>query len=299
MMCTYSKEIREFVSMPLFDEGTILNKDPSYPKISIVTPSYNQAEFLERAILSVLNQNYPNLEYIIIDGGSNDRSVDIIKKYEKYLSYWVSEKDKGQSNALNKGFALASGEIMGWLNADDIYLPQTFQEVENAFKKNPQAGIVFGDHYVIDKNDNILRKQLALNFSLKHLKYEGMLFNIQAAFWREEVHNRFGNFDESLHFTMDYDMMLRLGMNEGNESFFRVSIPLAAWRRHSQQKCSEKFNKKHVDEHRGVCRKYGFRYFGKSPIRLFYRMRRLYLYLRRKGIHYVLFLLKQKFYKNR
>jgi len=152
-----SQEIKEFVSKPLFDEKVILNKDPSWPKISIVTPSYNQAEFLERTILSVLNQNYPNLEYIIIDGGSTDGSVEIIKKYEKYLSYWVSEKDRGQAHALNKGFEKATGDLVGWQNSDDIYLPGAFRKVAEVYRNNPNYDVYFGNIYFIDEEDNIIR----------------------------------------------------------------------------------------------------------------------------------------------
>jgi glycosyltransferase involved in cell wall biosynthesis len=111
------------------------------PKISIVTPSFNQGRFIEKTILSVIEQDYPNLEYIIIDGGSTDESVEIIKKYEKHLAYWVSEPDRGQSHAINKGFERATGEIFGWLNSDDWYHPGALKALAEAFAANPEAGV--------------------------------------------------------------------------------------------------------------------------------------------------------------
>ena len=134
--------------MNIFFHNNFLNKlnkceinkiENNYPKISIVMPSYNQAEFIEKSILSVLNQDYKNIELIIIDGGSNDGTIEIIKKYQDYIFFWVSEKDKGQSDALNKGFKLASGEIYGWLNSDDIYLPNAFHNLMLAFKNNSSS----------------------------------------------------------------------------------------------------------------------------------------------------------------
>ena len=115
-----------------------------HPKISVITPSYNQADFLEETILSVLNQNYPNLEYIIIDGGSTDRSVEIIKKYEKHLSYWVSEKDDGQSHAINKGLQHATGEIICWLCSDDLHVSDTLYTVAELFRLNPEIALLHG-----------------------------------------------------------------------------------------------------------------------------------------------------------
>src|SRR3990172_6693239 len=107
----------------------------NYPKISIVTPSFNQDQYLEETILSVINQNYPDLEYIIIDGGSTDNSIDIIKKYEKHLTFWVSEKDKGQCDAINKGLKKCTGDIFNWLNSDDHYFPGTLQKVAESFSQ--------------------------------------------------------------------------------------------------------------------------------------------------------------------
>ena len=116
----------------------------SVPKISIVTPSYNQGQYLEKTIRSVLEQGYPNLEYIIIDGGSTDHSVEIIKRYEKYLKYWESEADRGQSHAINKGFEHATGDLFAWLNSDDYYMDDVFQRVAEIYQANLDAGAFIG-----------------------------------------------------------------------------------------------------------------------------------------------------------
>jgi len=121
-----------------------------YPKISIITPSYNQGRYIEQTIQSVLSQNYPNLEYIIIDGGSTDETVDIIKKYESQLTYWVSEKDSGQTDAINKGFAKCTGYIINWLNSDDYYEPATLHRVANAFMNNKDCKVVCGTEWAFE-----------------------------------------------------------------------------------------------------------------------------------------------------
>ena len=213
-------EIKEFVSKPLFDEKIILKKDPSYPKISVVTPSYNQAEFLERTILSVLNQNYPNLEYIIIDGGSSDGSVEIIKKYEKYLGYWVSEPDRGQAHALNKGFAKATGDLVGWQNSDDIYLPGAFFKVAEIYKKKPNYDIYFGNVYLIDENDFIIRDIRYTPFSYFSLIYEGWNITNQATFFKKDSLKSY-KLDESYQYAMDGYLFTNLGKDKKRFKFIR------------------------------------------------------------------------------
>ena len=138
------------------------------PKISIVMPSYNKVKFIERSILSILNQDYPNTELIIIDGGSDDGTIDIIKKYDHKISFWISEKDQGQSDALNKGFKHCSGEIYGWLNSDDLYLPNAFKNAIYFFQRNVKKKIVFGDWLSIDSQDNTIDQNYAFNFNLNH-----------------------------------------------------------------------------------------------------------------------------------
>jgi len=207
-----SQEIKEFISKPLFDEKVILNKDPSWPKISIVTPSYNQAEFLERTILSVLNQNYPNLEYIIIDGGSTDGSVEIIKKYEKYLTYWVSEKDQGMYDAINKGLKIASGEILAYINSDDLYMSDTFHSVIEYFQKNPETVLIYSDCVFIDEDGNYMYTYRFLPFKL--YRYGAISWSSIAqptTFWRNIIHKSGIYFDESFRMVGDFDFYLRVG----------------------------------------------------------------------------------------
>jgi glycosyltransferase involved in cell wall biosynthesis len=201
--------------MHLDNASTICLRDMSHlhPKISIITPSYNQVDFLERTILSVLEQDYPNVEYIVIDGGSTDGSVDIIKKYADRLAYWVSEPDAGQSNAINKGIKRATGEWVAWQNSDDIFYPGAFSALEAAATRCPDADIVIGNINLIDRHDKVLRDIRYVAPSYDGLLAEGMVLTNQAAFWRRRVHAQVGWLNESLHFGFDYEWFLRLTKN--------------------------------------------------------------------------------------
>ncbi|MFO7735210.1 MAG: glycosyltransferase family 2 protein [bacterium] len=210
------------------------------PKISIVIPSYNQGEFLERTLLSIIDQNYDNTEIILIDGASDDSTLSVIEKYKKQIDYWVSEKDRGQAHALNKGFAKASGDIYGWQNSDDIYEPGAFEKVVEIFKKNPEKKIVYGNWYEIDENDRITDRTFsAPRPRVPHFSYEGFDAYNQTMFWRREVHEHFGKFDESLHMLMDGDMIFRFIFNEGVGAFYKTDDFLASFRRYEDQKSPE------------------------------------------------------------
>lgn len=205
-----SQEINSFVSMPIYDEKIILANDASYPKISIVTVSYNQDKFLERTILSVLNQNYPNMEYIIIDGGSTDNSIEIIKKYAKYFTYWVSEKDQGQADAINKGFIKSSGEILAWLNSDDIYLPDTLSKISMVFKSASPCDIFYGNVYEINEDDVVVReiRNTPLPFPQSYL-YGGFGFFQVGVFWKREPFFNVGCLNKNYTCCMDDDLFMR------------------------------------------------------------------------------------------
>jgi len=227
--------IKEFVSKPLFDEIIVLKKDPSFPKISIVTTSYNQGEFIGRTILGVLNQNYPNLEYIIIDGGSNDNSIEIIKKYEKFLSYWVSESDNGQSSALKKGSDKSTGDIMAFLNSDDTYCPGVLNKIADLFKRNPEVDVIYGAINLVDSYDNILvrRDMSGSRFDFSILLFDSSLPQ-PAVFWRRDIYLKSGGIDSSFLFSMDKDLWVRFSLS--GAKFLRVNEVLANFRLHGSNK---------------------------------------------------------------
>jgi glycosyltransferase involved in cell wall biosynthesis len=247
-----SKKNNEFVSKSLFDKKVILNKDPNYPKISIVTPSYNQAQFLEKTILSVLNQNYPNLEYIIIDGGSTDGSVEIIKKYEKYLAYWVSENDKGQTDAINKGFQKSTGEILAWLNSDDTYLPGTFYKIVEDFRRNSGVDLIFGNIYFIDESDKRIGELRFTKFDFNTLIYEGGNLHQTGTFWTKNIYDKVGGLNSNYKFCMDYDFFCRVA-KEGKLCYMRDFF--ANFRMHANAKSS---TISHIGckEHKEIMRRY-------------------------------------------
>ena len=203
------------------------------PKISIITPSFNQVKFLERTIQSVLNQNYENLEYIVIDGGSTDGSVELIKKYQSNISYWVSEKDGGQSEAINKGLRLATGELVAWQNSDDIYLPGAFEEIAKSFVNSRGIDLFIGNMNLIDEEDRIIENLKYVKPTYKSLIAEGMVLTNQSAFWARGVHKKIGYLNESLHYGFDYDWFLRV-LNVGKGA--HINKTLGGLRMHSATK---------------------------------------------------------------
>ena len=180
------------------------------PLVSIVTPSYNQAPYLESTIRSVLEQDYPNLEYIIADGGSTDGSVDIIRRYSDRLAWWVSEKDHGQTDAINKGFSHANGNILAWLNSDDIYEPHAISEAVEYLQARPEVGLVYGDANFIDENGHIIGRFRAAQTDYRRLRQGYVHIPQQAAFWRGDLWKQVGPLDPSFYFAMDYDLWVRL-----------------------------------------------------------------------------------------
>jgi glycosyltransferase involved in cell wall biosynthesis len=203
------------------------------PRISVVTASYNQANFIEQTIQSVLDQNYPNLEYVIMDGGSTDGSVDIIKKYESRLAYWTSQKDEGAADALRKGFALTTGSILAYLNSDDYYSPGTLLHIADIFDKT-HADVVYGDMYWVDVTGKVVAERRQTPFTRLGFLYGGSDMSQPSTFWTRDIYLKSGGVDPAFQFAFDFDLFGRFMANGARFAYTRRF--LSSFRMHPAQK---------------------------------------------------------------
>lgn len=208
----------------------------NYPKISVITPSFNQAEFIEDTIRSVLGQQYPNLEYIVCDGGSTDDTPKILQKYDSQISYWCSEKDKGQSDAINKGMRRATGDIVCWINSDDVLLPGTLRTVAEFFQKHPDTDFANGYTVEIDRQGTIINfTHIVMNrFFFRHGCYN---ISQPGMFWKREIFDKIGYLNESFHAKMDVEWLIRV--YEAGLKVRRINRNLGAIRIYPETKTAQ------------------------------------------------------------
>lgn len=203
-------------------------------KISIVTPSFNQGKFLEETILSVINQNYKNLEYILIDGGSTDDSVDIIKKYQDKLSYWISEKDNGQAHALNKGFSKTTGEIMGWINSDDKYYQWTFNVVSEIFQKFPDVNWIVGINSWFDEKGRLYKTEPVFKNIYDFLTNQYQWIQQESVFWRRSLWEKAGGkINENYKLMIDGELWCRFFLYD---DLWHVDRIIGGFRKHNENR---------------------------------------------------------------
>lgn len=228
---------------------------PSYaPMVSIITPSFNQGHFIEDNILSVKQQSYTQIEHIVVDGKSTDNTVEMLKNHEgSYPLRWYSERDNGQSEAINKGIGLARGEILGWVNSDDAYLPNAVALAVNAFSADPSIDWIYGDGYWIDENNKILYPKTGKVFSHRDLLLEGVFFPQPSVFFKRELVDRVGHLDETIHTTMDFDYFIRMAL--ASKPTY-ISSPLAVRRKHDEAKSSKRSGDFYLDGIRALDKLY-------------------------------------------
>lgn len=202
--------------------------------ISVITPSFNRADFLEKNILSIIDQSCPYVEHIVVDGGSNDNTLNVLKKYQgTYNLKWISEKDNGCADAMEKGFNMASGDILCWLDSDDFYLPGTLNKIIKLFDQEKDTGVIFGDMMICDKTGKIIDYVRHTDLDIDALIYTGMVLNPQATFWRRSVHQKIKGFNTNYKRAADYDFFIRMALT--GEKFHYLRDFLSVYRHHESQ----------------------------------------------------------------
>ena len=210
-------------------------------KFSIIIPSYNQGHFIEKTLLSILDQRFPETEIIVIDGGSTDDTVEVLKRYDDDIHFWASEKDNGQSHAVNKGLQHAKGDIIGWINSDDIYIGNAIEQARQFFTESPATDIVFANYYFIDENDNIIQKRREIPFDFyTYLWTEDCYHANCAGFFRKRVFDKCGGLREDLQYTMDLEFYLRASAN--GFKFSQLNRYWGAFRAHQDSKTTSHKN---------------------------------------------------------
>ncbi len=268
------------------------DSSPSWPKITLVTPTYNRPEYLEEAIQSVISQDYPNLEYIIVDGGStNPEVLRIIRKYEQHLAWWTSERDGGHAEAIRKGFDRSTGEIMNWVCSDDILLPGALHTIGECFMKRPEAAVVYGNAFLMDEHSQIKRELRSVPYSRLALAV-GMNLHQTSVFWTRALYERVGGQvgGKNLEFTRyepDSDLFFRFA--KVNARWVFVRRPLASFRIHATQTSTVDAQTNWEYRWRALRREFPF--LSKRPVyytvRSLMRVRQIYWHLRQGEAGYV------------
>lgn len=242
------------------------------PLITIVTPSYNQGQFIEETILSVLNQTYKNIQYIIVDGGSTDNTMEVVNKYRDKIDIIIHEKDKGQSDAINKGFRLALGELVGWINSDDILYENCVQNIVNLYEMRKNDGVIFYSSKVdlLDKNGIVYETRIVEIKNKNHIIHNNYDIIQQGSFYNLEIIKKINFLDEKLHYCMDLDLWLRL-LNHGNIYYINTKNAVAGFRRWEEAKTTSGGNKFLLDILH-VLRREGLSYFSLNSYKLFFRI---------------------------
>jgi len=233
----------------------MLNSAPTtLPRLSIVIPTYQQGEYIERTLQSIISQNYPQLQLIVIDGGSTDQTGEIIERYRQHIAIYISEKDDGQSDAIRKGFALASGDIITWMNSDDTYTEEALLNIGKFFASNPSVRFAYGNRDIINENDQVIGRRRQPDFHPRIMRYCHMIVPQVSAFWQRSLYQESGGVDASLRFCMDFDLFVKMALISPPA---HLSIILGNFRIHGDSKTSNLENVRLAEDqlvHKRYCR---------------------------------------------